>query len=95
MGDYLKIPSRQPYAWSFFYTLLVSAQCLKAFLNNAGWTRALVFAFGLMFFIQIIYNLINLIKTHPRVNIKKIAKNIGIYVLITAIGIILTWNYPL
>jgi|SRR3989344_3356088 len=75
--DYLNnVPSKGTFAWAFY---LVLAMIFSALYNDFGKEIILSFFFVLcmgLFFVQVVSNIINLIKDRPSFNQKKVMINI-------------------
>lgn len=76
LSRYIRLPSKAPFAWAIYYLLLV---VLPVF-GNLGTALAIIPWVALIG--QIIYNIKNLIVQKPKFNLKKVALNTLLFVLI-------------
>lgn len=86
--SYLKFPSKAPYAWFVFGlvgTLLYWLRSMPGgfIFFGLGWVVSVISL------IQIVINLINLIKSNPKFNFQKVLINFVLFIVLTIISSVL------
>lgn len=90
IGQYLKIPSKASYSWFVWLTFAYLFNAIYAATSKFFIPGIIGLLFGILFVIQIVSNLIYIIRVRPSLNMQKVIINILLILIAFTIANTLT-----